>query len=213
VILGVLTVACGGLGWFAYQRLGDRPGRIAKGPSQPNAFTGGADRQSWFEETATEKDWLDKNGPVVVVYLSDLAEIDVQMGPWQFGRGGLLGDPGNKRIQVQGRPSPKGLGTHPWDQSSTSVRYKLGPNALAFRAAVALNDTAENFPGNGVLFEVLGDGKSLAVSKQINRKDEFDVCHVDLRGVRVLELKTRTLNSHFGCHTVWLEPRILQRKQ
>ena len=79
VILGVLTVACGGLGWFAYQRLGDRPGRIAKGSSQPNAFTGGADRQSWFEETATEKDWLDKNGPVEVVYLSDLAEIDVQM--------------------------------------------------------------------------------------------------------------------------------------
>jgi hypothetical protein len=232
-LLGAVVIvffSCGGLGIYFLR--GGRPAQpVAAAPpirppavpqppaqaqAQPRAPFGFADRggrQRWSDETADEKQWVAQLGPTDVVYLSDLPELELQMGPWPFGKAGSLGDPMQRPIQVQGQRSLKGLSTHPRDMASTTVRYQLPGNAVAFRAAVALNDTAENFAGNGVQFEVLGDGAPLALSRVIERKGDFDVCYLDVSRAQILELKTYTLRSHFGCHTVWLEPRILQRKQ
>ncbi len=221
-VFAVLAV-CVGIGFFALNNADwgrPGPGRAAPGDAAPGdaakpgpfGFAGAKDRDFWNEDTPAERDWLDKNKPVEVQFLTDLPEFDVQMGPWQFGKHGDLGAPGGKRITVQGRLSDKGLGVHPWDRSTTSVRYRLGRTALAFRAAVALNDTAENFGDHGVIFEVLGDGRSLAVSRPIKARDDFDTCHLDVRGIDVLELRATTTGSHFGCHAVWLDPRVIRRK-
>jgi hypothetical protein len=179
----------------------------------PIGFASQEARAGWWDKSAEEKRWFDQLGQTRELYLSDIPERERQMGPWVFGKGGLLGDPEKRKIQVQGRPSPKGLSTHPGDGSAASVRYELAGSVHAFRTAVALNDTADNAAGDGVQFEILGDGNTLAISKVIERKGDYDVCYLDVSRVHTLELRVYAVGAHVGCHAVWLEPRILQRKE
>jgi hypothetical protein len=105
------------------------------------------------------------------LYLSDLQEMDLAMGPWGFGKNGSLKEEkalgGAPPIAVNGKKSPKGLGMHPPVQGGfSSVKYRLDKKARAFNASVALDDSNEG-KKTAVEFEVLGDGKSLWKSKLI----------------------------------------------
>ena len=76
-----------------------------------------------------------------------------------------------------------------------------------FKSAVALNDTCE--PVSAVVFEVLGDDKSLWKSSPIGKARQLQECAVDVTGVDVLELRVTSQGSHWGLHAVWLEPRLV----
>jgi hypothetical protein len=142
-------------------------------------------------------------------YLSDLQEYDVKRGPWPFAREGDVGN-GTNRIAVNGVPSPKGLGMHPWDNDYSAVKYRLGGKAAAFRARVAIDDSSHR-ARDAAVFEVLGDGRSLWQSAPVRRSREPQDCRIDVRGVDVLELRVHARGSHFGLHAVWVEPRVLQK--
>src|SRR5262249_34666232 len=71
------------------------------------------------------------------VYLVDMDEFEVKLGPWKLGKG-TLGNPESSRIVINGIPSPKGLGMHPPDRGATYVKYMLAKKMDNFQASVAL---------------------------------------------------------------------------
>lgn len=141
-------------------------------------------------------------------YLSDLPEYDKRQGTRPFTKNGLSGD-GGQVILVNGYTSPKGLGMHPPDNGEVFVKYRLYKEAAVFKARAALDDSARQ-PGSAVLFEVLGDGKSLWRSEPLGRGGETQECRVDVTGVDVLELRVRAVGSARDLHAAWLDPRVLR---
>jgi S1-C subfamily serine protease len=144
------------------------------------------------------------------VFLSDLQEFDVLSGPWRVSKGGQLGDPDHRLIQVNGIRSPKGLSMHPPDKDYASVKYRLGKQARLFKAEAALNDTAA-MPPAAAVFEVWGDGRRLWRSQPVNKPKDPRKCQVDIHAVEVLELRVYATGFHFNLHAVWVEPRLLQK--
>lgn len=143
------------------------------------------------------------------VYLSDMKEFDVQMGPWKFGKNGVLGDPKDTSIAVGEKKFAKGLGMHPTTVRPVRVRYALGKHAAKFVAAMALNEYPTPCPGK-VTFEVLGDNKVLWTSKPIQARGDIQECKIDVSKVSILELRVTVTGTEWNAHAVWLEPRVLK---
>jgi hypothetical protein len=145
-----------------------------------------------------------------VVYLADLKPTDVNDGPWPVSMDGTLGDPQGGLVRVNGHESPKGIAMHPPDKPSyASATFRIYGLASAFRASVALNDSA-NWIASSATFLVLGDGRVLWEAKPVNRAGQVHHVHLDVTGVDELELRVQSRGSHRGLHAVWIEPRLLQ---
>jgi hypothetical protein len=144
-----------------------------------------------------------------MVYLTDLAEFDVQAGACPIGKHGNLGD-GN-RIVVQGKERPNGLGMHPTNPPAVAkASYRIGGQRATLRGGVALNDTAES-PWGAAVFAIHGDGKLLWKSPPIKSRGTISNFELDLVGVNVLELSVvAEVNSHY-VHAVWVEPRMIKK--
>jgi hypothetical protein len=143
------------------------------------------------------------------VFLSDLQEFDVLMGPWKFGKNGVIGDSKDTPIAVGKKKSSKGLGMHPTVIHPVRVRYALGKQAAKFEAAAALNEYPTPCPGE-VTFEILGDNKVLWTSKPIQARGDIGECKIDVSTVSILELRVTVKGSDWNAHAVWLEPRLLK---
>jgi len=174
----------------------------------PVAAQGGAGKEE--DKARALKEWppsnqLPEKGQVQ--YLVDLQELDVQSGPWKFSKGGTGAD-GKTPIRVDGTLSSRGLGMHPPNQGYAAAKYQLDGKALQFKSAMALNDSASPLVST-VIFEVLGDGKSLWKSAAIGKKGQVQECVVDVSGVQVLELRVISTGAYMGLHAVWLEPRLV----
>jgi hypothetical protein len=140
------------------------------------------------------------------VYLADMREFDVRMGPWQLGKG-HLGDPGHTPLVIRGKPAPKGLGVSPWDRNTTHLSYALGGKAEILSGAVGLNDhQVETY--DPVVFAVVGDGKELWRSGAITRATGPETFRIDVRGVKLLELIVTAQGRHNAAHAVWIDPVI-----
>ena len=142
-----------------------------------------------------------------VTYLIDLDETDVHMGPWIFGKGSTAIPP--QTISFKGIKSPNGLGMHPPVNGTASVKYKLDKAFRVFETASALNDTT---PGSQtpLSFEVVGDGRVLWTSGQINMPRTKQDCKANVSGVSTLELRVTCPGGFAGAHAVWLEPRVVK---
>jgi hypothetical protein len=170
----------------------------------------------WFEPRVLQSTETPDEPPVKALFaagprawLSDMDPIFVRGGPWPLSKNGTIG-PERKPIEINGVPSPKGLGMHPPDSpGATYVRYRLGKQAAIFKAMVALNDTA-TIVNSQAVFEVYGDGKRLWQSAPVKKGARAQECSVVMNGVDVLELRVSSQGSNLGLHTVWLEPRLLQ---
>jgi hypothetical protein len=144
-----------------------------------------------------------------VVYLTDLQEYAVRMGPWNFGKGGRLGNPENSPISVADRPSPHGLGMHPpGPPHCARVCYALGGRAAIFKTAVGYNDYKPNPACGPARFEVVGDGRLLWRSQTVKERNVLQQAELDVSGVQVLEVRVCGEGYMFGSHAVWFEPRL-----
>ena len=140
------------------------------------------------------------------VYLADMQEFGVQMGPWRLGKG-ELGDGARTPIKVNGTLSPKGLSVHPSDRAATRAAYALGGRAVTLSGAAALNDfTSEAW--SPVVFTIVGDGLELWRSAPVTRARGPASFRVNVTGVKVLELRAILLGAHIGAHAVWVDPVI-----
>lgn len=140
------------------------------------------------------------------VYLADMQEFGVQMGPWRLGKG-EIGDSTRTPIKVRERLAPKGLGAHPSDRQTTRVCYALGGRAEALAGSAGLNDGTYT-AWDAVVFTVVGDGRELWRSKKLTRESGSEEFNIDVSGVKVLELRATAQGSHLGMHAVWIDPVI-----
>ena len=142
------------------------------------------------------------------VYLTDLAEFDVQAGPCPIGKHGSLGN--GSRIVVQGKESLKGLGMHPPNPPGLAKAcYRIDQQPATLRGGVALNDTAEA-PFGAAVFAIRGDGKLLWQSPPVKSRGQATDFQVDLKGVDVLELSVVAEGLAHYVHAVWVEPRLIK---
>jgi hypothetical protein len=179
--------------------------------NKPGAIKPPAEKQPDKEEPARPKPNFEIKDEAPFRYVAELAEFDVKPGPWPFANNGATGDPKGVPITIDGVPSPKGLGMHPPLSGAASAKFKLGKNATMFKSFYGLNDTSR--PLSGVVFEVLGDGKSLWKSDIVNKVREPKYCVADLANVDVMELRVQCLGIHTGMHAVWIEPRVVLKNR
>jgi hypothetical protein len=140
------------------------------------------------------------------VHLADLSEFGAVAGPWPFTKGGL-GNPTRDPIRVKGTIAAKGLSMHPNDRHTTRAAFAIGGRASALRGSVALNDSQPD-ASDPVIFQVVGDGKELWRSRPIKRATGPEVFRVNVRGVKVLEVRATTQGAHWGAHAVWVDPAL-----
>jgi hypothetical protein len=140
------------------------------------------------------------------VFLDDMQEFDVLMGPWRFGKHGDLGEKQGK-IVVNGKPAKHGLSMHPPSQGAASVKYRLGKSARTFVGGAALNDSGKSPPP--CKFTVAGDGQPLWEAV-LRARSETRQCFIDVSNVDVLELRIQCDGKNYSAHAVWLDPYVLK---
>jgi hypothetical protein len=152
------------------------------------------------------------------VYLSDLQEFAWIPGPdgWTFAKNGDLGNsflatPG--RIVVKGKEVSKGLTMHPPHSGHTRIRYALGAKAKTLSGSVAISEDDPRFArASASRFVILGDDQVLWRSGPIGDTGVSEPFTVDVRGVRILELRTSVENNNAtGAHAVWMDPYLLPK--
>lgn len=125
---------------------------------------------------------------------------------WKLGIGYVGVD--QAAIVVKGQLFPRGLGMHPPKKSDASmVQYALDGK---FRTLVAPCAVTGVGPRGNVQFSVIGDNQLLWWSRRVNRGDIIQTCNVDVRGVRLLELRVSVQGDHWGAHACWLDPFLLK---
>ncbi len=188
------------------------PGEEAKRPAGP---PGGGDPVSSKPQPTTKPPpaFKPKGGDPedTRVYLSDLAEFDVQPSPrgWKFGKNGHLGSPfGDQRITADGWVSEKGLCTHP-TTTYGGAKYRIAP-AETFQTWVGIDDSA--IRSSDLVFKVYGDDKLLWESRPVSKNKSLQECRISVRGVKVLDLRVYppegTIIAPHGGHAVWLDPYV-----
>jgi hypothetical protein len=220
----LLVMAGGALAWFVFSMTPTPEGTTLSGPvvvvreqTQPAppigqgpapAPNGPDDAVPGRPPFAVDKKLL---SPERVVYLTDMEEFDVKIGPWPLGKGDI-GDSVRTPVVVNGKAYPKGLGMHPPSAPAFArARYALGRKAQVFKTGIAFND--HNVPGLGpVTFLVFGDGKLLWHSKQLQARQQVEEASVDVGEVNVLELRVQPVGGTWGSHAVWVEPRLFKKR-
>jgi hypothetical protein len=105
-------------------------------------------------------------------------------------------------LTLRGQIFDKGLYAH------SPARFVFATNAQwkNFNATIGLRDGAH--PQGSSVFTVLGDGKELYHSPILRVGDREDV-HVDVSGVKVLELLTAGGEGHtHNSWAIWADPKI-----
>ena len=141
------------------------------------------------------------------VYLDDMQEFDVRMGPWRFGKNGDLGASNPTKVVVNGKPARHGLSMHPPSQGAATVKYRLEKNAQTFVGVAALNDSSKSPPP--CKFTVAGDGRRLWETV-LRARSETGQCSIDVSNVDVLELRIQCDGKNSWAHGVWVDPYVLK---
>jgi hypothetical protein len=133
-------------------------------------------------------------------------EFDVKKGEWEVQKNGRIGKDGEKAIMVNKKPARKGLGMRSNGDRFTRVKYYLNQEAVLFDAAVAIPDTGGDvFGDEPVTVEVLCDDVSVW-SKTLKRKGMIERCRIEVKDVRVLEL--RVSSGFFSADVAWIDPYV-----
>ncbi len=106
---------------------------------------------------------------------------------------------------VAGKTFDHGVGTH----AESYFRVRLNGRAKSFSGLVGINDDAPNFWGTGIKFWIEGDGKILAQSRPIRRRQPAQRIQADLTGVKVATFVAAA--SGFGVvgdNADWLDGQI-----
>ncbi|MBI2804241.1 MAG: NPCBM/NEW2 domain-containing protein [Planctomycetes bacterium] len=161
---------------------------------------------------AIPPEWVDAK--MEKVFLSDLQEFGIRVGWGSFGKRGDLGYDvfQNRRIVVNGQPSPNGISMHPPAFGFSTVKYRLNRAYKLFIGDAALTDV-ENpgfRPQTPAQFCVLGDNQLLWRSLQLDRAAAAEWCRINVEGVDILELQVHCPGGHSHVRAVWLEPHLLK---
>lgn len=177
--------------------------------TEGRVLSGSADRSLRLWRIKPEQEVALKPGQSKRTYLSDMQELDARVGYGTFAKKGQLGFEANKMrdIRVGGVAYANGLSLHPPNNGFSNVRYRLDKTAQTLHAEVAINDSSSG-PQSALVFEVVGDGKSLWRSQPLQVKNKKIECQADVAQVDMLELRITCLGGSAMAHGVWLDPYV-----
>jgi hypothetical protein len=174
-------------------------------------------RSAWYDGSVSEKAMETELSLAVPAsaYLSDWEPVFLRETWRNLWRSlGRDRSADGKPLSVAGKTYAKGIGSHTeWD-----VHYDLGGAFTRFSAQVGVDDEVipQIRPGSdggtkpvGVVFELLGDGKSLWRSEAVRSGQTPVAVDVDVTGVGDLALRTVNGPDHQNLgHGDWLEARV-----
>jgi hypothetical protein len=158
------------------------------------------------------------------LYLAELPEIsrsaEMPHGIEWFSKNGQIvtGGPKNQLrcaypMEVNGVHSPHGIYMHAKPNGFSSVKFQLNGSLASFHGQVAI-PTSETFiiqsdPKTPLSFQVLkGTGEVLWQSRRLKKKNESQAFNVDVRGVKVLELRVLCPGASGWACAAWIEPTL-----
>jgi hypothetical protein len=208
IVVAVIWGIVAGIRWVIREANQEEAAPAPTSPAEPAGPAGPTGLPGGVPESVAAPFEVDPllEQPDRPVYLADMTEFGVRMGPWKFGKG-ELGDGAKTPIKVRDVLAEKGLSVHPHDRGTTRVYYALGGKAETLAGAAGLNDHTHEASGP-VVFVVAGDGRELWRSAPVTRAGGPASFRVDVRGVKVLELRATAQGGHFGTHAVWIDPVI-----
>ncbi|KAJ8575654.1 hypothetical protein ON010_g3559 [Phytophthora cinnamomi] len=167
------------------------------------------------------------SGPADIepIFLSSMREYHFSVGYGTLGKGNQLGyasnggpsasqpnasATGSAPIHINGEAKQRCLSTHPPSHGDAYVIYDLAGAYHTISGGVAFNDDTRNeFLENGgvsLVFQIVGDDKLLWQSKPMSDTCLVEQFEVDIRKVRMLELKVSCRGSNHCAHAVWVDP-------
>ncbi|KAG1709280.1 hypothetical protein DVH05_019923 [Phytophthora capsici] len=161
------------------------------------------------------------SGPADIdpIYLSSMKEYHFSVGYGILGKGNQLGYAsngdsnavtGSTSIHINGEAKQRCLSTHPPSHGDAYVMYDLSESYRLISGAVAINDDtgSEIFQsrGSSLVFKIFGDDKLLWQSKQLTESHLLEQFEVDVKDVRMLEIKVSCSGSNHCAHAVWVDP-------
>lgn len=115
-------------------------------------------------------------------------------------------------LRMKGEVAPHSLFIVPISLSHCEVSYVLAGKYTRLIADIGvpkLEDFSEN-PASGLVFEVMGDGKSLWKSKPVTKLDEYQHLDVKLDKVNTLKLRVNCPGANAWARSVWFEPMVIE---
>ncbi|KAI9916240.1 hypothetical protein PsorP6_016910 [Peronosclerospora sorghi] len=160
------------------------------------------------------------------VFLSSMKEYHYSVGYGTLGKGDQLGYAGNGNpdaylsnetassgstsIRVNGELKRRCLSTHPPSNGSSYVMYDLSEAYETVSGAVAINDDSPNEilqnRGVSVVFQIYGDEKLLWQSKAMSTTYLIEQFEVNVRNMRMLELRVVCQGCNYCAHAIWVNP-------
>ncbi len=142
----------------------------------------------------------------IVVYLDDLQETSWKDGLLQLGKHNLNFNGG--KYQWRGREPAHALMTHPQQNLTASVTYRLDGRYEKFSATTGIADEGGQGSSRPVTFRVVGDGRELWKSRPLQKSDEEAAFSVSVVDVKELILEVACGDENFKAEAVWFEPRL-----
>ncbi len=145
-------------------------------------------------------------------YLVTLKHFDVKAKDGMFTNDGTLASKKSVNYKFNGEPAPHSISIFAPPKGTAQVKYPLDGKWLAVRATVGVPKVEDSTqePASALVFEVLGDGKSLWKSEPVKKRDEFQTCVVSVEKVKVLTLQVHCAGKPEWCRAVWFEPTLVE---
>lgn len=145
-------------------------------------------------------------------WLSTLKPFNIRVENRGFTSNGMaaLDDP--LPLKMKGEAAPHSLYIVPITRSHCELNYVLAGKYTRLIADIGvpkLEDFSEN-PASGLVFEVMGDGKSLWKSKPVTKLDEYQHLDVKLDKVKTLTLRVNCPGANAWARSVWFEPMVIE---
>ncbi len=106
---------------------------------------------------------------------------------------------GKRPLTVAGNVYARGFGTH----ARSRLVFEIPENAVIFKSIVGLDDEAK---AGKVNFQVFVDGHLEWTSQVLTWQNPKDVCNVDIRGEKMIELVVSPLGKNSHDHADWIHP-------
>lgn len=116
------------------------------------------------------------------------------------------------KFKMDGEAVPHSVLMHPRTNSDASAGYALGGRMTVFRSHVGVpkHEGIAGDPATPLIFEVLGDGKSLWKSEPVAKLDTFQACEVRIDKVKTLTLRVSCPGDQGRAHAVWFGPVVIE---
>ncbi len=152
-------------------------------------------------------------------FLADMQESEVKVAhPGWFSKEGLVTilDARDRPMLIKGTRCPHSIYMHPPRDSFATAAFRLDKSyqRLKTEAAIpSLEDySRQGNPVTPLTFEVLGDGKSLWKSGELQTKEATESCDVSIKGVESLELRVYCPGADNWAIAAWIEPKLFKQQ-